>query len=242
MQIQKNLFLFLFLLFFLNSCSKAPDSKTILNSFPQLSYVSESQNIHLSIYLDDSESMRGFVTNPQSTYCLETGNFIQRVLETTISSYDIFTISSLRQQQFSSRTIRDPSLYNAISTPLDQTLHHIVNQVKNDSTTEHISIIVSDLVLSNDRDITNFTKQLKELSKISPEFLLIGFQSIFQGKYFSEYPIKGTLQVQNQTRPFYFLINTRTKKTLQLVKEKLLSTQNANVFEASAPVLMIDSI
>lgn len=239
----QTLVFFIFFLFSIIGCGgKSPNSDSILSSFPHDTVFTESKTYHLNLYLDDSESMRGFVSDPKSTYCELTANIIQRVAETPIVTSDIYTIHTLDKKLFSSKTISDANLYRAPSTPLDKTLQHILQTIRQNHDKELISIIVSDFVLSNDRDISNFTMQLRELAKISPEFFLVGVKSSFDGWYFTEYPQVGKYKVDKGTRPFYFFVNTKTKKTLQMVKDKLLPHHSSYTFSPSQHLVKVDSI
>ncbi len=137
----------------------------------------------LDIYLDDSGSMRGFATRPESNYL----RVLQgTLLAATAAPFDlsVYPLSSKSpvppapMNQFSKA-----SFYEKPDTPLVDLVSRIAQKP------DHTAIVISDLVQSErqqNQDIQALIRVLRQLVEMRSEIRLFAFRSDFVGDYYPE--------------------------------------------------------
>ncbi|MBU1949707.1 MAG: hypothetical protein KJ970_00020 [Candidatus Eisenbacteria bacterium] len=176
--------------------------------------------IAIDLYLDVSESMRGFAAVDTSSYL----RVLRQVLDqVTTADYDLRPFSFSERTElitpFSWDRIKNPLFYSGASTDLPSLLESIAE----DSSRTSISVVVSDLVVSmiNEDEYSTVTALNAILHKCE-ETLLLGFRSEFIGTYFIETPPKGRidnvdlrLEDKHSGRPFFLLIVANSTEMLE---------------------------
>lgn len=156
----------------------------------------------IAIYLDDSESMRGFITNESSLY-LKTIDVILDEIFAAKYSFSFRRLSdpgsALPHQNISS--IKRWDFYVKGTTPLATLIKGVAGK-------KEITVIVTDLVQSESgTDSYTLAEALRSVAKPENDLHLLAFRSDFRGTYWIERSPKGTIDINpKEGRPFYLLI------------------------------------
>ena len=183
------------------------------------------------LYIDDSASMRGYASLPDSHYVRVMNHILDAGATGNLSvtpyrfSSGIAPVGNLGIAQLLS-----PQFYGGLDTPLSRLLEHI------GVSPNRMSVIVSDLVQSDKtNDERALVKALRELARKRVEIRLLGFRSGFRGDYYVEHaPYAGHAQrkipltldqsVPGGGRPFYLLVIAPNRgvpgSTLQLCTQQ----------------------
>lgn len=196
-----------------------PDTETILRVFDSCGSSAEPVTTALppvSIIVDDSLSMRGFVDAPASAY----RKLVRKFLEKSVASG-----YAVQVRGFSGLDTRE-GLPNALTTILNGSFYHVGDTplaalfTRIASAQERkIYVVVSDMVQSETgRDSLALTSAFREAVGATPSIALYAFRSAFRGRYYVETPPKRQelLDVPDDGgRPFYILVLTPSPESLQ---------------------------
>ena len=222
----------------LSSCGSSPPRSVRAEQFlpaPQLRLDPDGNPTDLrppvSIYIDGSGSMRGFVTDPAAEY----PRLLRAFSGKAISSYDAqiykFTSDFMAIGHMAFSQVQTPGFYNGLWTPLSELFRRIV---KDHEAQARISVIVSDLVQSERlRDHTDLMRSIRQLNQTHQEVVLLAFRSHFHGNYETETRSKRTYPLDT-SRPFYVLIIAPDAKSLlQFRREVLYGVAESREFRSS---------
>lgn len=199
----------------------------------------------LNLYLDGSESMRGFVADPQSRYCLT----VQRVYQKAVTAqYPLraFKVSSSYTPlgEMLASELAKASFYDGGDSPLAE----LLSRVAKEAAVGRMSLIISDFVQSEVRkDQIAMARSLQEIAAGGPEVLLLAFRSSFDGPYFVEttpkvppYHLK-LADDGDEGRPFYMLaVAPRPDEMARLRRYVLTGLGEKHAFEPSLPPVTIE--
>lgn len=199
----------------------------------------------LNLYIDDSESMKGFVTDGGSTY----EQVLRRILEKAataryaLNTYKFSSKVTPLGEVLSSHLV-SPSFYSGAHTPLAALLNGIAND------TTQLSVVVSDLVQSEkEADQVSLVKAFQKAAAKRPEVLLMAFRSSFHGRYFIETPPNGWFDLDprkdksGQGRPFYLLVVAPSKKAIRQLDQYVLSELGEDEsFRATEATLVVNNV
>lgn len=230
----------------LSACARGvsppPPKEAVLNHLgiaPGASADSVS-DLAIDVFIDASESIRGFVRDPESRY-----NSALRWLLTraTTAHFGIKLYSFCEQIKpvagLGLQEITQPSFYSGRETPLKTLLGQIPERLAEG----RVVIVVSDFVQSEPtEDYLSLIDQFHKVAVTHPEIVLLGFRSSFIGTYFIETLPRGrheNLQLTQKVgdgRPFYFLIFAPTRSHLGLLNQYVLDgIDAAEKFSPSEP-------
>jgi len=200
----------------------------------------------LDIYVDDSGSMRGFVSTNGSNYLevLRTLLLSATTAQLHTSVYPLSSDKAINTMPLS--TIQSPAFYSGQDTPLATLLRKI------GSRRDHTAILVSDMVLSEPGvDNQGLLTALTDLASQQPEMRLVAFRSGFAGKYFPEahrggepwIPVNVSQSVPSAGRPFYLLVIAPDGPSMTKVEDYLLSHLPVlNTFDPAQPAFRVTGI
>ncbi len=180
--------------------------------------------------------------DPASGY----SRLLSALLGRTIGAYDaqiykfttIFT--SIGQMAFSQ--MQRPDFYNGSWTPLTDLFARIVKEHQAGS---RISVLVSDLVQSERlRDHTDLMRELRQLSQLRQEILLLAFISHFKDdRYETQTHPKRYIEIDTSNRPFYVLIVAPDRGSLlQFRRDVLHGVSELKQFHPSHPLGSISAV
>ena len=182
----------------------------------------------LNLYIDSSMSMRGFATDPQSTYV----RTVQQVWrQAVLAQYKLnawrFSGEFSALNSTNSSRLAAPDFYNGLDTHLTALLTRLTADIDQGE----VVAVVSDLVQSEaGRNELDLVKELlTTLSEKHPEVLLLGLRSSFRGAYFVETGSKGTFQLNlaegppGKGRPFYLLVFAPSQAALETFQKYVLA-------------------
>lgn len=198
----------------------------------------------LELYIDGSQSMRGFVDNPNSIY----GKTLTAVYTNALTArYNVEAykfssqIEPLGQALVSD--LASPAFYGGGDTPLSQLLRRVASHVAAGA----VCVIVTDMEQSEShKDEKDMIAALQEVAQASPAIMLVAFRSSFKGKYFVETTPHGVIMLDEpddplKGRPFYALIAAPTEQDLvRFQRYALAGLTQSNSFEPSAPPIRVD--
>jgi hypothetical protein len=205
----------------------------------------------LDAYIDDSESMQGFLRG-DSAY----RRVISALFEKTITAgyaRSVFPLSmateAAKEKAAGSTTIThllSADFYHGKETPLATLLERIGK-----SPADRITIIVSDLVQSEAaKSGYEFIKAFRGVADVRPEILLLAFRSSFQGKYYVEtrptdwnaYELTFDGKTLKTSRGFYILVFAPAAALGQFRRYVLDHLAPDAVFHASQPPIGMMSV
>lgn len=177
----------------------------------------------IDIYLDDSESMQGYVRPKASEYS-RIIDFLRSNLATVKCTTAVYRLSDPAKPIKKNWLPEDANyrgFYCAATTPLDSLLTEHV--LKNSG----ISLLITDFVQSTKKEDQQAKLQnaLRALTDQKLEIELMGFRSKFVGNYFKESSPKSKYyfyENDHVERPFYLLLVAPNRDTLELFKRALL--------------------
>jgi hypothetical protein len=203
---------------------------------------SSESTADLDVYVDNSGSMRGFVSDPESNY----SRLIREMLQAaTANQFNLqvirFSEGFQRVDKLPLGVLQSPEFYNGKDTPLTELLRRLAES-PNRST-----IVISDLVQSEKTaDSVELVKALGGLAKIFPEMKLLAYRSSFAGSYFPEsrrkksgvFPLTVEQTLPGSGRPFYLLVVSPNQKSMKRLWDSVLSRMPAvEAFDpTSAPI------
>ena len=190
----------------------------------------------ISLYIDDSESMKGFVSNQDFTYVRVLRQFFNK---STTAQYklNIYKFSKYspeisnkinQQNNIDCDQLTYPEFYNSVDTPLTTLMNEIAKGAKDKT---RLYVVISDLVLSEKgKDWLSLVKAFQAVFTSKPELLLISIRSNFYGDYFIEKDREKNhykLQCPDNNkkllgRPFYLLIIAPSCETLRQFRRYVL--------------------
>ncbi|MFN0106877.1 MAG: hypothetical protein ACKV2U_32890 [Bryobacteraceae bacterium] len=162
----------------------------------------------MDLYIDASESMRGFAYDSNARY----PRVLRQVFEAgTTAKYNLMPVSftsEIREQpDLSIGKALDPKFYSGSDTPLSALLKRVIARP------DRIAVVLSDLVQSDrSRDQLDFVRALQDVAAKKMEIRLIGFRSTFAGDYFAESQSGRRIELRlseadiSLGRPFYLLV------------------------------------
>ena len=194
----------------------------------------EEQLPQVRLYVDDSESMQGYVAGGDSIY----GATIERLMERLAEAQYPLKSSGLSGNERSldslpASRLRDPGFYVGGDTPLSKVVGQMADAVERGS----VAVLVSDMVQSDPlAERTDLIRALAKLAGSNGNILLIGCRSGFRGKYFVETYPKSVINLslpndEAQGRPFYYLVGAPSAMAMQKFRDKVLTP----VFEGHQP-------
>jgi len=204
----------------------------------------------LHLYIDSSQSMRGFVTNADSGYRTAIDFLLDR---SATAGYPLevfrFADGIAPLGNVAASAVLEPSFYSGAETSFPNLLRHIG---ENDEAGA-ISVIISDLVQSGRTgDQRALVVAFQEIAKRGKQVVLLAFRSSFSGTYFVESRRKGrpnTLQLKldggtaDRSRPFYMILVADGDTDLAEVRRYLLpDIQGNEEFDASSPALAVEAV
>ena len=215
----------------LTGCNSAPlgppvqESVTFFHAPKQAAAAAGDQLPEVRLYVDASESMKGYVAAGESSNYSVT---IERLLERLAAAQ-----YPLRAVQFSGgekeidkvSRLKSPEFYSGGDTPLSKIVGRMAEAVE----AGHIAVLVSDMVQSDPlAERVDLVRALSKLSNTNGEILLIGCRSGFKGKYFVETHPKATISLNiaddpEAGRPFYLLIGAPFGSAMGKFKDKILT-------------------
>lgn len=183
----------------------------------------------LDLYVDDSGSMRGYVTDPQSNYRTVLRELLQNAasrnyrLRVLKFSGGVNDASGLHFEP-----LLRPGFYNGDDTPLTALFRSLP------ASRNRVVVLISDLVLSDNR--TNYAELAHTLAALPfPEVKLLAFRSSFSGRYVPEAanpanhhrdpidPLTLGQTLPGKGRPFYLLIAAPNRRSMMSVSEGILN-------------------
>ena len=188
---------------------------------------SADQLPEVRLYVDASESMKGYVSAGETNYPAT----IERLLERLAAAqYPLvafqFSGGEKRLDSVQASKLKSPDFYSGGDTPLSKIVGRMADSVE----AGRIAVLVSDMVQSDPlHERVDLIRALARLANANSEILLIGCRSGFKGKYFVEtYPKTTPLNLnipddQELGRPFYFLIGGPLGVGMQKFKDKVLN-------------------
>lgn len=208
------------------------------------------QSRPLALYIDSSQSMRGFATRADSGYRTAIDFLLDRSA-TAGYPLEIFRFADeiAPLGNVSTSTVLEPSFYSGAETSFPNLLRHIGE----DERAGAISVIVSDLVQSGRTgDQRSLVLAFQELAKKGRQVVLLAFRSSFYGTYFVESRRQGrpnslALDLDGRTpdrsRPFYMILVAEAGTNLAEVRRYLLPDIRGNEeFDASSPALAVEGV
>lgn len=204
----------------------------------------------LHLYIDSSQSMRGFVANADSGY----RNAIDFLLDRSATAgypLEVFRFADgiAPLGNVAASAVLEPSFYSGAETSFPNLLAHIGEDERSGA----ISVIVSDLVQSGRTgDQRALVLAFQEVAKRGRQVVLLAFRSSFTGTYFVESRRQGrpkslTLNLDGRTadrsRPFYMILIADRGTDLAEVRRYLLpDIQGNQEFDASSPALTVEGV
>lgn len=196
----------------------------------------------ISIYVDGSGSMRGFASDPTSNYL----NVLRVLLGKSVGSYDAqiykFTTNLTSVGSMAFGQMQMPGFYKGSWTPLTELFARIVKEHK---AGPRISVLVSDLVESEEsRDYTDLMRELRQLSELRQEILLLAFKSRFEDeKYETQTRPRKKIKIDTNNRPFFVLIVAPDRGSLlQFRRDVLHGLSELHQFYPSHPLGSISAV
>jgi hypothetical protein len=199
------------------------------------------------VYLDGSESMRGFVALSGSNY----GKVVDSLLGSAATSgyrieLDRFGSGIERIASVSSATLLDSGFYGGKETSFPELLRHVARERKPGT----IAVIVSDLVQSGSSgDQHALIEAFQAITQ--PEIVVLAFRSAFCGKYWveSRRVAKRTLdlclngQGIEQSRPFYAVLIADSRADLEEARRYLTAdVEGYQEFDATRPGVPLEAV
>jgi hypothetical protein len=236
----------------LSGCSTTPPSPPVnesvkfFNAPKQPTEPPPEQLPAVRLYVDDSESMKGYVAVAGGNGYKAT---IERLLERLAASQYPLEATGVSSGEKSLQSVQasqllSPGFYSGADTPLSKVVGEMAASVEGGK----IAILVSDMVQSDPlHERTDMIRALARLS--SGEILLIGSRSGFHGKYFPETYAKKPFDLnlpddEEKGRPFYFLISAPTAAVMQKFRDKILTpafeNRKVQMFAPSTPAVSFD--
>ncbi|MBU1920194.1 hypothetical protein KKG66_05060, partial [bacterium] len=177
----------------------------------------------IDLYIDDSESMQGYVRPASSEYSAMM-DLLRSNLATVNCSTTVYRLSDPARPLIANWLPEDVNrrwFYSAITTPLDSLL--IEHVLLNDG----ISLLITDFVQSTKKEDQQAKLQnaLRELTTRELEIELFGFRGRFIGSYFKESLPKNKFSFgadDNVVRPFYLLLVAPNRELLEHFKRAIL--------------------
>jgi hypothetical protein len=194
----------------------------------------QPESMDLDLYVDISESMRGFTSDPRSNY--------RRVLEallehTAASQYRVrrYTFSGgvHPADQLQIGGFLSPALYQGTSTPIAA----LMRRFDAGDSHKHLHVLISDMVQS-DRGVDQIAlvSALQSLVRRNVHLQILGFRSGFDGTYFVEssagclatkIPVSVTQRLPGLGRPFYLLVVAPDVASLARLRKTVLDRLGA---------------
>jgi len=180
----------------------------------------------LRVYVDASESMRGFAHSRSSKFCRTLSHVMQKTVSApyTVSYYKFSEQTQpLNRSQFNLSTT--PGFYGGADTPLAE----LLNRIARDET-HSITVIITDLVQSEPgTDRFDLPLAFRTVAENYSEILMIASKSSFRGFYWSEVErgLKFQLNYSSDSlgRPFYILVFAPSKKAMQTFRHYVLTDE-----------------
>jgi hypothetical protein len=196
------------------------------------------------IYVNLSQSMRGFVAVSNANSRISPNSNYRRVLESLLDGMSVQGYSG-RRCSFSlhSPTVADKayfldaSHYTDVPVPLAQILDHLVTPSYD---SKRLSIIISDMVASGtatgQADV-NPSTCFRKLSGWDAKVLLLGFRSAYDGTYHAaamacenhQFPMSANQSLPGSGRPFYLMVIAPDQESLQDLRKKVLDKLQGRV-------------
>lgn len=204
----------------------------------------------LHLYIDSSESMRGFVTYPDSGYRTAIDFLLDR---SATAGYPLevfrFADGIAPLGNVAASAVLEPDFYSGDETSFP----NLLQQIGEAERAGAVSVIVSDLVQSGRTgDQRALVLAFQEIAKKGRQVVLLAFRSSFSGTYFVESRRKGgprslRLSLDGRTadrsRPFYIILVADRATNLAEVRRYLLpDIQGNEEFDASSPALTVGGI
>lgn len=197
----------------------------------------------IQLFIDASESMRGFVSKPDSAYIGAISGLLDRAATSGFPTEAFSFAGNVRPLESTSpNLLLSNRFYNGAVTSFPNLFHEIALRWPRGA----VSVIVSDLVQSSAaQDQRELSRAFQELAKLRPEVLLLGTRSSFFGRYFVEGRMAGTTLSlaldgygQDRGRPVYFLVVAPSRAALAAVERLLLPSFDTEArFDSTTPGL-----
>jgi len=179
---------------------------------------------HPVLYLDTSESMRGFASErAKDGLYLRAVRVLYRQAAQAYRDVEMWGVSARERkiQQFSE--IESPATYSGGDTPLAAIITKLATRVREGKT----AVLVSDMVQSEGvRDVRDLSNAMMDLSGNGTKLALLGFRSAFDGTYFVETAPRERFQAYldgtTSGRPFYVLVAAPTDAAMEDLKRTIL--------------------
>jgi hypothetical protein len=235
--------------------SPCPSQQRVLQAFSAVAAPKDSVtgNLQFDLYIDDSQSVAGFVAGGSSSY-LEVMEKLLRHSETAGYTRQVYRVSdpSAPVRDLTRGIILNSSFYTGKETPL----RRLLDVIRKRNAPGRIALVVSDLVQSeNLEDQQSLVESLRLLaspdSKTSDklQISLLAFKSQFRGSYYSEtsrglsYPLSISGARPGTGRPFYLLVIASSQATLEAFQKYVLrGIGEEAVFAPSKPAFDITSV
>ncbi|MGA2184682.1 MAG: hypothetical protein ABSH47_16805 [Bryobacteraceae bacterium] len=186
--------------------------------------------LDLDLYIDASMSMRGYLHDPGSMFA----RVLTFILEgTTASQYHVaryqFSTNIASVDSLPVHSFLSPEFYHGLDTPLSALLDRIARAPYSN----HVSIIISDLVQSErGLDQLALVRSLQKLTAQNLELKLLAFRSNFHGPYYVEaytspgtprsYELAMSQSLPGGGRPFYVLVIAPNSASLERLQQTVL--------------------
>jgi hypothetical protein len=194
------------------------------------------------LYLDTSESMKGFVHGAARTSAfVQTVGAIYRTAAQTYSDYEMWGISSQKSKIEHFSDVENDETYHGGDTPLSGIFDEMSARVRQGRT----SVFISDMVQSEGvQDVRDLSQAVMRLANSAPpkprepvgdrvsgasrpSIKLLAFRSAFDGEYFVETVPKGKFWAKlsgegEDARPFYLLVVAPSPAAMDDVNRTIL--------------------
>lgn len=209
----------------------------------------EVESKDLDVYIDGSESMRGFAVPNDSNFRALVGDLLEA---SSTASFNLneykFTSAITGINGMPVSEILNPAFYNGLDTPLADLVARIA------ATPGHTAIIVSDLVQSErGRDWQALALAFSHLAETRPQIRLLAFRSGFEGNYFPEFRtgsehsprllFRLSQDVPGAGRPFYMVVVAPDSESMQFIEQYVLRrVKPVEVYDPATPPIEIHDL
>jgi hypothetical protein len=204
----------------------------------------------LHVYIDASESMRGFVTSPNSRYRRALDQLLDRTIAGgyEVSLYRFDTQVATLPASYSAGSLNSPDFFTGSETSFPRLFERLKAQRK----PGEIAVILTDLVQSGRTgEQRELSRAFQEAAAQRPEVSLLGLRSAFIGSYWPEStPDRDRLDVDFRTedpgksRPFYLLFIADSQSDLEVLSRRLeldpeIEARHKWQLDASRPAALV---